>query len=127
MSLGKLKNGDYERTLNQHINEVVKTVKTQLLDNKMNRAQRIATERKIFAALMLTMPVCAKCNRTDRLTLDHIVPVAYLGAFGFDVLREVVEDNYQILCQPCNLFKMDRLDFSNPKTKEILLRLLDKL
>lgn len=127
MTVGKLKNGDYTKTLTQHVNEVVSTVKAQMREDKMNRGQRIATEKKIYAALMLEAPMCAKCPRTDRLTLDHIVPVSYLADFGFDVLREIIPDNYQILCQPCNLFKMDRLDFSNPKTKEILIRILEKL
>lgn len=127
MSKGRLKDGDYLRTLSQHVRDVVNSAKLQLRDDKVTKAQRIAIERKIFAKLMLEAPMCIKCGRTSVLTLDHIVPVAYLADMGHDVLRDIVDDNYQLLCKPCNLFKADRLDFSNPKTKEILIRLLEKL
>jgi 5-methylcytosine-specific restriction endonuclease McrA len=123
----KLGDHDYLKTLSQHVNEVVKVAKAQLNGTKMNKGQRIAIEQKIYAKLMLESGVCEKCPRTTNLTLDHIIPLSFLAQMGIDVLRDVVPDNYRILCKPCNLFKGDRLDFSTPKTKEILLRLIGEM
>ncbi|MEA2982151.1 MAG: hypothetical protein QOF09_3974 [Alphaproteobacteria bacterium] len=39
----------------------------------------------------------------------------------------VMPDNLVLLCRPCNGIKSDRLDFSIPETKQILLRLLEAL
>jgi hypothetical protein len=36
-------------------------------------------------------------------------------------------ENLVILCKPCNSFKASRLDFSDPRTKRVLMRLLEKL
>lgn len=37
---------------------------------------------------------CVKCGRTDRLTLDHIVPISKGGTNA--------EVNLQTMCEPCN-------------------------
>lgn len=58
---------------------------------------------------------CLKCGATDRLTLDHIVPLALGGAHS--------TNNFQILCQSCNSAKGARnsIDYrSYPKLVAIL-------
>ena len=41
--------------------------------------------------------ICALCGSTDELTIDHIIPVAAEGPES--------EENYQVLCRPCNSSK----------------------
>src|SRR3990167_10178540 len=91
----------------------------------LSEKQKLAFEQRITKLLIEKEGKCVKCGRTDALTLDHIVPSFLLLCFGIDVKREIIPDNYQILCKSCNHFKSGRLDFSTPKTKEVLLRLLD--
>ena len=67
---------------------------------------------------------CVKCGARDNLGLDHIVPVDILEQFGIDDKFIFMPENYQVLCRRCNLFKGNRMDFTNPKTKEILEKLL---
>lgn len=45
---------------------------------------------------------CAWCNATEKLVLDHIIPVMCGG------VNE--RKNCQTLCQPCNLWKMINID-----------------
>lgn len=73
---------------------------------------------------MSRQAVCNRCRRARELTLDHIVPQQILLMFGFDIERMWDEENYQVLCRFCNVFKGNRLDFNNPKTKPLLLKYL---
>lgn len=92
----------------------------------LSKKQKFAFEAHIASELK-KLGGCNKCPRTDSLTLDHIVPSSVLRDFGVDIEREIIEDNYQILCRFCNQFKSGRLDFSNPQTKVVLMRLLEKI
>lgn len=70
--------------------------------------------------------VCGKCLReVGYLTVDHIVPVAFLEQFDDTGMAKFEdEENFMMLCRPCNSFKSFRFDRSNPKTKEIMLKYL---
>lgn len=70
---------------------------------------------------------CEKCGRIENLTLDHIIPVEMINNLGIDEEKTFMPENYQIYCRICNQFKGKRLDFSNPKTKQILLKLLERI
>lgn len=94
---------------------------------ELTKNDKIAFEQRIFRELMERDARCAKCPRTDNLTLDHIIAQALLADFGIDIAREVIPENYQLLCRPCNVFKADRLDLANPKTKALLLVLLERV
>lgn len=67
---------------------------------------------------------CEKCGRGQvKLTVDHIIPVAILRMLDdgeFLVLND--EENFQLLCFPCNSMKMDRIDITNPKTANLLVK-----
>lgn len=68
---------------------------------------------------------CKRCHKQDRLTLDHIIPISIVVMFGFARAETYADiENLQVLCRGCNTFKGNRLDFSNPKTKELLLKYL---
>lgn len=43
---------------------------------------------------------CAICNSKEKLTIDHIVPIAKGG--------KNLESNVQVLCNKCNLLKRDK-------------------
>lgn len=69
---------------------------------------------------------CEECKRTvTLLTVDHIVPVAILTNIddtGIAIYED--EQNFQLLCYPCNSLKSHNLDKKNPKTKKIINKYL---
>lgn len=69
---------------------------------------------------------CQKCNEVvHSRTVDHIIPVSILNCL--DLTGEAMyedEENFQLLCRPCNTMKAARIDRLNPKTKEIILKYL---
>ena len=73
------------------------------------------------------LQICVKCGRTENLTLDHIIPIELTKSFGIDLTKTYWEDDYQLMCGICNKFKGHNLDFANPKTKQLLLKLLEKI
>lgn len=69
------------------------------LERKRN--QFVSKSREYFSQLVIRDGgYCAKCGRTERLTVDHIVPLAKGGENDLD--------NMQILCKSCNSRKRDR-------------------
>ena len=78
------------------------------------------------AAFVISVKKCEKCGREEFLTLDHIVPISILEQLGFNELQDN-DENWQVLCRPCNSYKANRLDFTNYKTKEVLLKYISKL
>lgn len=95
--------------------------------DRLNKQAKVAFEKLIFEKLMESEQKCGRCDRTHNLSLDHIVAERWLRMFGLDTDVDMIEDNYQLLCRPCNNFKSDNLDFAVPKTKEILTRLLKEI
>lgn len=71
-------------------------------------------------------PKCSKCPNTTNLTYDHIIPKSILSAFNIDASLSFWEENSDVLCHACNKKKANFLDLSNPKTKPLLLGLLNK-
>ena len=67
------------------------------------------------------------CGRIENLTIDHIIPEMILRDFGFRPRKFFDRENFRLLCRPCNQLKSGRLDFSIPKTKELLLKYLKDL
>lgn len=68
---------------------------------------------------------CEKCKGRFNLTIDHIIPLDILKMMGFTIKETFDEDNFQVLCGKCNALKASRLDFSNNKTKRLLIKYLD--
>jgi len=72
--------------------------------------------------------VCSSCGvKVSYLTVDHIIPISIVNMLDYsnnDVFEN--EENFQFLCRPCNTLKASRLDIRNPKTKVLLLKLLDQ-
>jgi 5-methylcytosine-specific restriction endonuclease McrA len=69
--------------------------------------------------------MCINCGRTENLTIDHILPEWLLEQFGIPIKNHYDPDNLQCLCRICNTFKGNKLDFTNPKTKILLLKYLN--
>lgn len=107
--------------------EVKKELKAKYGDEKITRRKVPLLEQAIFKDLMEKEGKCRKCGRTENLTLEHIVPKDCLRWFGVDPMYEVLQGNYAITCKLCNVFKGNRLDFSFPETKKILMSLLEKI
>jgi len=73
----------------------------------------------------------AKCSGCDRLvenmTVDHIIPIAFLESVGLTEEKYEDEDNFQLLCRQCNSFKGNRIDMRNPKSIPLLKKYITKL
>lgn len=72
---------------------------------------------------------CHMCDKKrERLTVDHIIPVSILDML--DITGDAKynwEDNFQLICSPCNAFKANRIDITHPKTKGLLQELISKI
>jgi 5-methylcytosine-specific restriction endonuclease McrA len=68
-----------------------------------------------------------KCGEVRDLNVDHIVPMSILIQFpnGKEYGYELNE-NFQILCKYCNQLKAGRLDLKNPKTYEVMEKILSE-
>ena len=71
--------------------------------------------------------ICARCGKTTSyLTVDHIIPISIIDCYDdTGNLKYDWEENYELICMPCNHFKGGRIDSTNPKSKELLLKLLN--
>lgn len=68
---------------------------------------------------------CEKCQRTDLpLTIDHIIPVFILRDLGRVPELERDERNFRVLCKLCNSLKGHHLDFTELRTKPLILEYL---
>lgn len=72
---------------------------------------------------------CEKCGESKLITVDHIISGSIIQLitaehFEQDLVYEW-EDNFQFLCKYCNFLKGNRLDYRNPKTAELLKKLVD--
>lgn len=109
----------------------VKQLKEELANKKkldnLSRKNLVWLEQAKFKDLLAEFGKCQKCSRTERLTLDHIVPKDILRSFGIETDTDFIEDNYILLCKVCNTFKANKLDFSIPRTKVILIHLIESI
>jgi len=107
--------------------ELRREIREKRQSDKLTKSERITLEQAIFKDLIKKEAVCRKCGRKRNLTLEHIVPKDILKSFGVDIDREIICGNYALACYICNAFKGNRLDFSVPETKEVLLKLLQRV
>lgn len=72
---------------------------------------------------------CDRCGKhMGQLTVDHVIPLSLLDMLDVTgLLRYNWEENFEIVCYPCNRFKSARLDLANPKTIPLLKELINKL
>lgn len=126
-SEGKTISNHLSNMKKEDVRELVRQVKEIKQKEDLSKNQKIAIERKIYLTLIEKENKCKRCAKQENLTLDHIIPSFILQMFGIDTQIEIIEDNYQILCKMCNGFKTNRLDFSIPETKEVLLKLLKSI
>ena len=69
--------------------------------------------------------VCPLCqNYYSSLTIDHIIPHFLLQQLGLYDLAYSDEDNFRIICKPCNTMKANRCDMMNPLTIPLLEKYL---
>ena len=89
--------------------------------------KRLRDARTLTQDMLAEGAKCSKCGDTDNLTLDHVVPTQILMWFGITKEESVDRFYVQLYCKRCNQYKGNSLDTSNPRTKEILLKLLDEV
>lgn len=101
----------------------IEAMKADIVQRKHLVTLEVAHKKKLIES----GGVCARCSRNTMLTTDHIIPKAILEVMGVDTERTFIPENLMLLCRPCNSIKSDRLDFSFPQTKRMLLKLLERL
>ncbi len=107
-------------------NSIKQQVRLKIQDGKFKTSQHIYTIDMARQKMISKDTVCARCGGNDVLTIDHIVPISLLE--DFDLLEQITdEENFQILCRRCNRFKADKLDFSTPKTKDLLIKYVNMI
>ena len=73
---------------------------------------------------------CVKCGSVNELTIDHIIPVSFLemmGIFRKHTLSKKHHQNLQLLCRKCNSLKRERFDWTDKRTKPLILWYLDSI
>lgn len=90
----------------------------------MKVKKKIIKDRLTLLRLINSSCACGE-SREDMLTVDHIVPKRILIDFGLTTEQMFELKLLKILCRRCNSMKADHLDFSEPRTKEILKYLID--
>ena len=88
---------------------------------------RIKMEHDLLDEWKVSIGKCEDCGRTEMLTLDHIIPLIILRDFGFNPKKFFDKENLRLICRPCNGIKSGRLDFSDPRTKKLLLKYLEMI
>mgnify|MGYP002413518293 CR=1 FL=1 len=71
---------------------------------------------------------CEKCGLfSEKLSVDHIFPQSLLTKWG--LVDEIYndEDNYWLICRPCNILKSDAFDFHHPNTISLIERYINKI
>lgn len=107
--------------------ELTKEIKKRRKQDELGKSSVIRLKALYLESKRQEGAVCEKCGRKDNLTLDHIIPLEMLMSFGMNYEQQYAEENLRILCRTCNHFKGRQFDFSTPKTKELLLKYLEKL
>lgn len=92
--------------------------------SKRQQAKKGTKYQALLETLKDSVPMhCAKCGReTENLSIDHIVPFAFLNDIGLGRAQYDDDWNFQVLCRPCNRLKAARWDFGDPRTMENLKR-----
>jgi len=110
-----------------YLNQLNQIKKELVQKNKLENSTRSRVILLKQAWLNDSTKKCEKCERKENLTLDHIVPVRIVKEFGIDEEREFMPENYRVLCKICNHYKGERLDFADRRTKELLIRFLERV
>lgn len=68
--------------------------------------------------------ICEKCQRkVDYITVDHIIPVWLLECLdNFVEIANNDEENFRLICQPCNKLKGNLIDFTDKRTAHLILK-----
>lgn len=107
------------------LKELIREAKEKRRGENYTNNERIVLEQAWIKDKIAENTMCEKCKVKPANSLDHIIPRFILKSFGIDVDRHFDEDNYSAVCRFCNMQKMNNLDFTNPKTKPLLLKYLE--
>lgn len=120
----------YERKLNEAENRSLESLVEAMEDSETLKEKVDGSYVKWKAALrqklISKIGHCQKCGLVSRkLTLDHIVPADFLRSMGINPNYHRDERNFALMCDLCNSKKSHFFDFTNPKTKPLLLEYIN--
>jgi len=89
---------------------------SQIRYHRLKSAEGNHTEADRYFLLDLAGNKCQACGRTDKLTIDHIVPISKEGR------NDII--NLQVLCKSCNSSKNNHhnTDYRSPEFKQAVSR-----
>lgn len=95
----------------------------------MNQNKRMKTKYYQWQLLAQKGGECGMCHQhAATLTVDHIIPMWFLTGVGF--LNDIIwndEENFQLVCRPCNILKGGRFYLRNPKTLPLMRKYMAML
>lgn len=103
-------------------------IKEKEIYKKLRRKDVILWKVLYLKKLVREIGKCEKCGgHQGGLTIDHIIPNFILKDMGIDPDYHYDERNFRLLCKICNISKSMHLDFTDPRTKPLLLELLKQV
>lgn len=95
--------------------------------SKRQKAKKGTKYQELFKELQGGVPMkCTSCGKTtENLSIDHIVPYAFIVDIGLQMEQYDHDWNFQVLCRPCNRLKGSKWDFTDPRTMINLKRYVE--
>ncbi len=90
----------------------------------IGRKQVFKAEQKKLLDFKAVTDTCPRCSAVWKLNMDHVIPQDLLQQLGLSFQHYYIADNLEVMCERCNGYKSNKLDFSNPKTKPLLVAML---
>ncbi len=94
----------YDKSLAYLINEELQYTNSEILATRRakKRLRMYANlfTRELRKSIITPDSYCLKCNSSENLVLDHIIPIAKGG--------QNLKENIQVLCRKCNRQKSDK-------------------
>jgi len=111
----------------EHVENMLRQMRTEL---EKTEAFRLQVQKEywlwksqVLKDLKASLGSCEKCQRSrlEDLTIDHIIPQEMLRLIGMPPDLERDKRNLRLLCKICNSQKANRLDFTDHRTKPLLI------
>lgn len=112
----------------EHAAKIIQRYKRSVKFQAVIKKEYITWKAAIRQKLIEQNNGCEKCGCQDRkLTIDHIIPQRFLKDLGISPEKDRNEKNFRLLCDLCNARKGHEFDFTDPRTRYLILEYLATL